>query len=214
MTFNPRTEYQDIETAETYDQKRFNSLSGKLFQWSERRVLERIVQTLPPGSTVMDAPCGTGRLSTLYLSKGFRMLGADISGEMIQVARRRTERWAGQVDFGRMDFVRLALADRSVDAVFSIRFLPHFPPEERVYMLREFSRVSRKRIVISLSISNPWMRLRRKVKEWLGHDKPVRHPVTMQSMRAELKAAGLKEVRHFWTVPIFSEQIIFVCERN
>jgi ubiquinone/menaquinone biosynthesis C-methylase UbiE len=214
MSFDPRTEYQDIGTAETYDQKRFSSLSGRIFQWSERRVLERIAQTLPAGSIVMDAPCGTGRLSTLYLSNGCTTLGADISGEMIQVARRRTAGWAGQVHFGRMDFVQLPLADHSVDAVFSIRFLPHFPPEERVRMLREFSRVSRKRVVISLSISNPWMRFRRRIKEWLGHDKPVRHPVTLDSIRAELKRAGLKEVARFWTVPFLSEQVIFLCERT
>lgn len=214
MTFDPRTEYQDVETAELYDSKRFNNLSGRIFQWAERRVLKRIAKTLPPGSLLMDAPCGTGRLLTLYLSQGFKTIGADISGEMIQVARRRTAAWNRRNNFSRMDFVCIPLVDRSVDAVFSIRFLPHFVPEERIRMLREFRRVSRSRVVVSVSLSNAWMRFRRKIKEWLGHDKPVRNPITLEGVRHELKQAGLREVEKFWTVPILSEQIIIVCERE
>jgi ubiquinone/menaquinone biosynthesis C-methylase UbiE len=214
MTFDPRTEYQDLETAEQYDGKRFNSVSGRLFQWAERRVLQHITKRLSPGALVLDAPCGTGRLLPLYLSEGFRILGVDISGEMIQVARRRTAQWNGRTNFSRMDFVQIPLIDSSVDTVFSIRFLPHFSPPERVRMLREFCRVSRDRVVISLSVSNSWMRFRRKIKEWLGHDKPVRNPVTLESMHAELKQAGLREVERFWTVPVLSEQIIVVCEKN
>ena len=214
MTFDPRTEYQDIDTAEQYDVKRFSTISGKLFQWAERRDLQRIVRKIPAGSLLMDAPCGTGRLLPLYLSEGHKILGVDISGEMIQVARRRTARWNGKTNFSRMDFVQIPLVDRSVDTVFSIRFLPHFPPHERVQMLREFSRVSRQRVVISVSISNAWMRFRRKIKDWLGHDKPVRNPVTLQAMREELKQAGLREVERFWTVPVLSEQIIVVCQKD
>ena len=214
MTFDPRTEYQDMETAEQYDRKRFESISGTVFQWAEKRVLQHIVRQVPPGSLVLDAPCGTGRLLPLYLSEGFKILGVDISGEMIHVARRRTAKWNGKTNFSRMDFVQIPLVDRSVDTVFSIRFLPHFPPDERVQMLREFCRVSRNRVVISLSISNAWMHFRRKIKEWLGHDKPVRNPVTLEGMRAELKQAGLREVQRFWTVPILSEQIIVVCEKE
>ena len=214
MTFDPRTEYQDLETAEQYDRKRFDSFSGKLFQWAERRVLYRIVKKVPPESMVLDAPCGTGRLLPLYLAEGFRILGVDISGEMIQVAKRRTAKWNGRTNFSRMDFIQIPLIDGSVDTVFSIRFLPHFPPQERIQMLREFCRVSRRRVVISLSVSNSWMGFRRKIKEWLGHDKPVRNPVTLEDMRAELKQAGLREVERFWTVPVLSEQIIVVCEKD
>src|SRR5713226_462545 len=115
MTFDPRTEYQDLETAERYDQKRFNSISGKLFQWSEKRVLQRIVSKMPPGSLVLDAPCGTGRLLPLYLAEGLRILGVDISGEMIQVARRRTAKWNGRTNFSRMDFIQIPLTNGSVD---------------------------------------------------------------------------------------------------
>jgi len=213
VSFDPRTEYQDTDTAEQYDQKRFSTLSGKLFQWAEQRVLERILGEVPRGSLVMDAPCGTGRLLPLYLSKGLRLVGSDISAEMINVARRRTERWKDGRNFLRMDFVQIPLSDNSVDAVFSIRFLPHFPPSERIRMLREFRRVSRGQVIISLSVSNGWMRVRRMIKAMLGHDKPVRNPATLTEICHELNTAGLKQIKWFWTFPILSEQIILICEK-
>src|ERR1051325_9747929 len=202
MTFDPRTEYQDQETAEEYDKRRFSSLSGRLFQWCEKRVLRGVLRTLPPGSLLLDAPCGTGRLLPLYLSNGFRVLGVDISQEMIQVARQRTVNWKGRAAFSRMDFTNVSLPDASVDTVFSIRFLPHFPPSERVQMLREFSRIARQYVVISLSLSNYWMRARRRIKNWLGHDRPVRNPVTILALQQELKAAGLLELKRLWIGPV------------
>src|ERR1044071_1606257 len=194
MSFNPRTDYQDRQTAEEYDTRRFTTFSGRLFQWCERRVLQRVLSRLAPGSLLVDAPCGTGRLLPLYLINGFRVLGVDISQEMIDVARRRTMSWNGRASFSRMDFAEVPLSDGSVDTVFSIRFLPHFSPDERIQMLREFSRIARNRVVISLSISNRWMRFRRQIKDWLGHDKPVRNPVTAAAMKRELKQASLREI--------------------
>jgi ubiquinone/menaquinone biosynthesis C-methylase UbiE len=142
------------------------------------------------------------------------VLGVDISGEMIQVARRRTASFDGKASFSRMDFANASLSNSSVDTVFSIRFLPHFSPAERVQILKEFARIARHQVIISLSVSNGWMRFRRKLKEWLGHDKPVRNPVTVQGIHQELREAGLREVERFWTVPLVSEQVIIVCERN
>ncbi|HEY2920697.1 MAG TPA: class I SAM-dependent methyltransferase [Candidatus Binatia bacterium] len=169
------------------------------------------MKTLPAGSLVMDGPCGTGRFQGLFLSAGLKTLGADISGQMIQVAKKRTERWPGMANFSRMDFVRIPLRDGAVNAVFSIRFLVHFGSDERVAMLREFCRVARCKVVVSLSLSNPWMRIRRKIKELLRHDKPVRYPVTDREIEDELKQAGLREVQRLWTVPFLSEQILIVC---
>jgi ubiquinone/menaquinone biosynthesis C-methylase UbiE len=212
MSVDLRTDYQDLEVAESYDRQRFSSLSGRIFQWAERRALERILRGLPPEASILDAPCGTGRLMPLFLGRGWRTIGADISGEMIAVARRRTAGWNGLTSFCRSDFLQIPLTDRSVTATFSLRFLVHIPPVERVRMLREFRRVSRHCVVISVSLSTPWHRLRRRIKGWLGHPKPVRHPVTNHALAAELRSAGLQEVGRAWTCPLLSEQLFVVCE--
>jgi SAM-dependent methyltransferase len=214
MTFDVRTEYQDTQEAEQYDARRFRSLSGRVFQWAERRALRRALARVSPVGCLLDAPCGTGRLIDLFLRRGARVIGADISAQMIAVARRRTAGWDGRVAFARMDFLRVPLRSEAVDAVLCVRFLPHVPPAERVEMLRELARVSRRWVVLTLSISTPWHRLRRAIKAWLGHWKPVRHPATSRAIARELAAAGLREVRRFHTFPVLSEEIVLVCERT
>ena len=214
MAFDPRTHYQDHRTAEEYDRERFSSLSGKVFQWAERRSLEQIVRRLPRGSRILDAPCGTGRLLDLFLRLDLTVVCADISAEMLAVARSRTLQWNGRISFSRMDLNQIPLADRSVAATFSIRFLPHIPPDERALMLREFRRVSQSWVVLSLSLSTPWHRFRRRIKRWLGHSAPVRHPVTSEALAVELRQAGLREVRRVWTCPLLSEQVLVACERG
>ncbi len=213
MSFEVRTHYQDPQVAGTYDQERFASLSGMVFQWAERRALLRVLRLLPAGCRVLDSPCGTGRILTLLLELGHRAVAGDISGEMLAVARRRTAAWNGRVAFSRLDCLRVGLADQSVTALFSIRFLPHIPPEERVLMLREFRRVSQRWVIVSLSPSTPWHRFRRQVKAWLGHPKPVRHPLTRRALADELWRADLREVKRMHTFPILSEQVLLVCER-
>jgi ubiquinone/menaquinone biosynthesis C-methylase UbiE len=212
VSFDPRADYQDPKVAEHYDHERFSSLSGRAFQSAERRALERILRLLPREASILDAPCGTGRLMPLFLALGWRTIGVDISSEMIAVARHRTARWKGLTAFSRCDFLQIPLADRSVTATFSIRFLVHIPADERVIMLREFRRVSQRWVVISVSLSTPWHRLRRGMKTRLGFPRPVRHPVTNAMLAQELGAAGLHEVARFWTFPVLSEQLLVVCE--
>jgi ubiquinone/menaquinone biosynthesis C-methylase UbiE len=210
---DPRTRYQDPETAEQYDRQRFHGLAGRLLQWSERRALRRILRAVPPGSWVLDAPCGTGRFLPLYLRAGCRILGVDISEEMIAVARRRLARRQGTICFVRMDLAQIPLRDGCVGTVFSIRFLPHFPSWERIELLRELRRVSQGRVVISLAVSSPWMRCRRKLKGWLHLGTPGGSPVTWDAFRDELKEVGLREAERFWMVSRLSEQVIIVCHK-
>lgn len=86
MTFNPRTEYQDLEIANRYDQQRFSSIPGKVCQWAEKRSIEPMIRLLPAGSWILDAPCGTGRLVGFFLGQNLKTLGGDISSEMLAVA--------------------------------------------------------------------------------------------------------------------------------
>jgi ubiquinone/menaquinone biosynthesis C-methylase UbiE len=213
MSFDPRTHYQDVSAAERYDDERFRSLSGRIFQWADKRSILNAMTDLAPGAVILDAPCGTGRISSLFLENGLKVIGGDISGQMMAVARKRLSGAKGGINFCRMDLTRLPLRDDAVTGAFSIRFLPHIPSSERILMLSELRRISQKWVVISVSISNPWHRLRRKIRDWLRLPKPVRYPVTLQGIEMELDQAGLRIVRKAWTFPILSEQILLVCRK-
>src|SRR5690349_20870280 len=45
---------------------------------------------VPPGATVLDAGCGTGRVASRLAALGYDVAGADIDAEMIAVARERS----------------------------------------------------------------------------------------------------------------------------
>jgi SAM-dependent methyltransferase len=58
---------------------------------SDPAALERLVSTarLPAGCLVLDAGCGPGLVSAAFLAAGYRLVGVDLSREMIDRARKR-----------------------------------------------------------------------------------------------------------------------------
>jgi SAM-dependent methyltransferase len=59
-----------------------------------------------PCRSVLEIGCGTGHLATALAARGFDVLGLDLSGSMIAIARRRAEelRLVGQARFQVADF--------------------------------------------------------------------------------------------------------------
>src|SRR5271156_1371291 len=60
---------------------------------SDPAALERLVKAagLPPGCLILDAGCGPGLVSAAFLAAGFRLVGVDLSREMIDRARQRCQ---------------------------------------------------------------------------------------------------------------------------
>jgi SAM-dependent methyltransferase len=83
----------------------------------------RAIEALSPriGEAVLDVGCGAGQ-SVLQLADrvgpGGRVTGVDIAPPLLEVARRRAA-GRSQVDFIECDALRLALAERSIDCIFS-----------------------------------------------------------------------------------------------
>jgi trans-aconitate 2-methyltransferase len=107
-------------TTTDWDAKNYDRLAAPQEAWA-RRVLERL--PLEGGETVLDAGCGSGRVTRLLLEKlpDGRVIGVDGSPSMIEVAR---EAFA---DDDRVSLINSDLLERladqlgpaSVDAVFS-----------------------------------------------------------------------------------------------
>jgi SAM-dependent methyltransferase len=68
---------------------------------SDPKALERLVREadLPPDSLVLDAGCGPGLVSVALLRAGHRVVGVDLSGEMIARARRRCSAFGDRARF-------------------------------------------------------------------------------------------------------------------
>ncbi len=119
-------------------------ISGGLHsRW--KRVTAALAQ-VAPGGRALDVCCGTGDLALLlarHVGPGGRVLGVDISEEMLHVARRKAAqaRVGTQVEFALGDAEALGIPDAVFDAAtvgFGIRNTVH--PEAA---LREIHRVLR-----------------------------------------------------------------------
>jgi ubiquinone/menaquinone biosynthesis C-methylase UbiE len=79
---------------------------------SDPVALKQLVQAaaMPPGGFVLDAGCGPGLVAAALLESGLRVVGVDLSSEMIERARRRC------APFGeRVRFLQASLFDTSLE---------------------------------------------------------------------------------------------------
>lgn len=100
-----------------WDAATYDRVADNQEEWG-REVLARL--ELRGDETVLDAGCGSGRVTRLLLERlpRGRVIGVDSSPAMIAEARRSLEPWAGRVDLIVADLTALEL-ERTVDAVFS-----------------------------------------------------------------------------------------------
>src|SRR6266851_1741623 len=55
----------------------------------QREWVARVLRLIPPGGTVLDAPCGTGKYFAVLAAAGHRVAGTDQSAGMLAQARAR-----------------------------------------------------------------------------------------------------------------------------
>jgi SAM-dependent methyltransferase len=98
------------------------------------------------GGTLLDLGCGIGRFSFAFAELFDRVIGVDVSAEMIQRANAlKGERGFANVEFHRNDGADLAfLAAESCDWAFSYTVLQHIPDKRIVFgYIAEMARVVR-----------------------------------------------------------------------
>jgi SAM-dependent methyltransferase len=141
-TFDER--YRNLEAARAYDRDRFQDEPAK--RRRDRNTQEAILRALrEPGTirSVLDLPCGTGRLTRLLVEGGFEYTGADQAEAMLTVAREKCADLPG-LRLLTADASRLPFGDASFDGIVSVRFLNLFPSDLRLPFLAEMRRVSRR----------------------------------------------------------------------
>ena len=150
--YKAKEHYRDSQVAQNYDGARFATWYGRLAHTVEANALASAAAKYfsTPG-TLLDIPCGTGRLFPVLLDAGHQVTGADISEEMLAVARNR---FSGNpsVSFQKIDAEKMAFAEKNFDYVTSYRLMCHLPPEVRTRVLNEMIRVCKKTLVINYHV--------------------------------------------------------------
>jgi ubiquinone/menaquinone biosynthesis C-methylase UbiE len=185
----PSEEARLLLAAEGYD-LRIRSAHGLrwLYRRLEMRAVERALAHVE-GESVLDCPCGTGRLDRLLRARFRQVTGLDRSEAMLEVYRRGDPARAGQTG----DAFRLPFPEGSFDWVVSHRFFHHLRTDERrLELLQSFARVARSGVVLYARIETP---LRRGRFGWKA--------IPFEHARRLLVAAGLElEAAYFAAWPL------------
>lgn len=132
-----------------YDQKRESSDKWQI----EQAIVENMLDDLPMGSWVLDAPCGTGRFFKFYHDKGFLFRALDASADMLKIASSKVID-PMKAKFAQGDVRATGLYDKSVDATVSVRITRWLEPDGCQAMIREMQRVARKKIIFTARVAN------------------------------------------------------------
>jgi ubiquinone/menaquinone biosynthesis C-methylase UbiE/DNA-binding transcriptional ArsR family regulator len=131
-----------------------------------------IEKLLPPNLVLADIGCGTGSLTFELARFAQKVIGVDLSSEMLRRARALAkERAMRNVDFRQGDALKLPLASASVDAAFCVMVLHFLPdPERAVAGLCRITRPGGSVILVDLvQHQQEWMR-EQMAHQWLGFD--------------------------------------------
>ncbi len=114
--------------------------------------ISSFIASMIPGSTVADAPCGTGRALLAVVSAGHSYRGADISGDMLAECRKKIPQDA-DVLLEVADARKLPWLDGSCDYLLSFKFLKWLPKDELVFeVLKEYRRVCNGQALINIKL--------------------------------------------------------------
>jgi SAM-dependent methyltransferase len=182
----------------------------------ERRALERALDAIPKEASVLDLPCGTGRLTGILLERGYRVTGADSSPAMVT---RAQELWSGpapQVRFEVRDALHTGYADGAFDAVVCNRLFHHFlEPGVRRAALAELKRISKGAIVASFFNLNSLGAWSRKIRYALqGRKIKDRIAILPRTFREDCEAVGLSLREVVLVRPLMAQQCYAVITRG
>jgi len=202
---NPASDSHQL-TREKFDSADYAALYSRKFARTRKDAREKacvaeLLAGLPPGSRVLDLPCGAGRLMPFLAGLGHRLSGADVSDHMLEQARKRLDAELGEagaaIDLSRQDVLALGYADGTFDAVVSNRLFHHFSePDTRRRALAELSRVCKGPLVVSFFCSATLGAWKRRIVNAIKGVTPVdRIPIPLAAFGADAEAAGLRVER-------------------
>ncbi len=101
-------------------------IKNQYYDSVQRKVLLKVFKQLNVGSKILDVGCGVGRWSFALAKRGMKVIGVDISKEMVKIAKDRAEKQKLEnVGFLVSKAHEIDFPPESFDAVLAITVLQH-----------------------------------------------------------------------------------------
>jgi len=188
-----RDVWRDARVAGEYEARRFATPLQRLKHARDVRAVLDLLGQVPTVRSVLDLPCGTGRLLPALRAAGYRATGADVALEMLRAGRTHRPGETGAIV--QADVERLPFHDAAFDGVVSLRFLFHLEDDERRRGLAEMRRVTRDGVLVA-QVRYRWTlkQLARWLRSRVGLARRYRRSQGRAELAHELASAGFELV--------------------
>lgn len=127
----------------------YNKFADKYYnEYGVSSYIDDFVNLVERNGKVLDVGCGPGKDSNYITSKGFDVVGIDLSEKMIGIAKKE---FPG-TDFRVMDMRRMSFEPESFDGVFAAFSLIHLPKNEVSGMLNKLYEILKKDGIIYVAV--------------------------------------------------------------
>lgn len=195
----------DHEHAVDYLHKHQDGLARRLSHWRDVQMARSALKLVDDPNLVLDLPCGAGRFWPMLTEHPNRVvIAADNSADMLATARAgQPADVVARVRTFQTSAFDIDLGANAVDCIFCIRLLHHIESaEHRQVILREFHRVTRDSVILSLWVDGNYKAWKRRRLEQhraehghLGQNQN-RFVVPRNVIEAEFEQAGFHIVSH------------------
>lgn len=213
----------DREHAHEYLHKHQAGLARRLSHRRDQQLARQALQLAGEPNLVLDLPCGAGRFWPLLAEQENRViLAADNSADMLATAlAAQPANVVARVKAFQTSAFAIDLGDNAVDSVFCMRLLHHIAdPEHRLAMLREFKRVTRDSLIVSLWVDGnykAWKRRRleaRRAAAGRATDNQNRFVVSRATIEAEFARVGFEILGHRDFLPGYAMWRVYVLRKG
>lgn len=213
----------DKSHAEHYLSKHKATLASQLSHWRDVQLARKALHMAGDPKLVLDLPCGAGRFWPMLAEQPDRaIIGSDNSENMIATAMHaQPADVVSRVQPLQTSAFDINLPDQAVDSIFCMRLIHHVgDPAHRAKMLREFHRVTRDTVIISLWVDGnykAWRRQKLDAKraargKKMGYQNRFVLPVAQ--VESEFAQAGFSVVGSLDFIPFFAMWRVYILRKK
>ena len=103
--------------------------------------LEKIIELNP--KKTLEVGCGPGTRSIFLSHLGVHAVAIDIDDGIVSQVEQYNKKFKGHVRVDKLDAFNLPYKDKEFDIVFNAGFLEHFEDNDKVKLVKEFTRVAK-----------------------------------------------------------------------
>ncbi len=142
-------QYEDLEAAAAYNQEYKDYLLKRMSTQREFKLLERLLSTQPRSRSLLELPCGGGRVTPALAAHAELLIEADIGLGQVLYGRKTSKIRAPQA-WLTASANRIPFPDASIDGIVCIRLCHHLPlAEQRERLVAELLRVASRFVIMT-----------------------------------------------------------------